>query len=250
MIREQDRRLHKQLLLKRTLVSVLTNVIPIFIVTSVLMLLSGSSPTHPLLYIEETWEKASSMRFWIWQCFLGVVLSLEEILRSRSFMSSSRLPKTRFQLLTTISRGNNLVICGLYMFICGFVSWLQLSHQRETYSVLTRKCENSMDTCFAEDNFLVFVCSLVMGLWLFVHGSILTKGVPEFPPIPETKANRVKMDILSQIPRAAVDSAWFTVYFLLFYYLLGHYLRAPALTLLMMPSKSQVSRLFKTMIWF
>jgi nucleoporin NDC1 len=216
----------KELLVKRMFFALATSIIVHFILMSGVILVTNLKITHPLEWIQNTWNVITCLRMWTYFLIFSMVIFLQGIICSKDYMNPISYASSRFVKFCHIFTLHNLLVGSLYTLLGGILAWLHLSVQDGKFSSLVKRCEKLPGYCLVEEHYFLLLDGFWIGLYFFTSTSFLGSRNLQFSIIPQSKLSQVKRGIQIMITNTLLDAVWPTIYFLGFYSVFGNYCRS------------------------
>lgn len=215
----------RELLVRRMFLAIGASIVVHFLLMSVVLLITNLKITHPLEWLQNTWNVITCLR--MWTCFLAfsVFVFLNGIVSSKDYMNPTSYASSRFVKLCQIFIPHNLLLGGIYTVLGGALAWLHLSVEGGRFGSLVKSCEKIQGYCLVEEHYFLLLNGFWIGLYFFTNSSYSGARSLQFSIIPQSKLFQVRRGIRMIIGSAMIDALWPTVYFMIFYAVFGNYCR-------------------------
>ncbi|XP_011499832.1 PREDICTED: nucleoporin Ndc1 [Ceratosolen solmsi marchali] len=216
----------KELLVKRMFLAVAASIIVHFILMSGVILVTNLKITHPVEWIQDTWNVITCLRMWTYFLVFSMVIFLQGIICSKDYINPISYASSRFVKFCHIFTMHNLLVGSLFILLGGILAWLHLSVEDSRFSSLIKNCETLQGYCLVEEHYFLLLEGFWIGFYFFTNFSYLDSRNLQFCIIPRSKLSQVKRGIQIMITNTLLDAVWPTIYFLGFYSAFGNYCRS------------------------
>ncbi|XP_058788837.1 nucleoporin NDC1 [Phymastichus coffea] len=215
----------RELLVRRMFLAIGASIVVHFLLMSVVLLITNLKITHPLQWLQNTWNVITCLRMWTCFFVFSLVVFLNGIVSSKDYMNPTSYASSRFVKFCQIFIPHNFMLGSIYIILGGALAWLHLSVEGGRFGSLVRSCEKIQGYCLVEEHYFLLLNGLWIGLYFFTNSSYLGTRILQFPIIPQSKLSQVRRGIRIIIGSTMMDALWPTMYFMIFYVVFGNYCR-------------------------
>lgn len=244
----------KDILFPRMIWAIASSIFVQFIFMSCVILITNLSLTSPLSWLKDTWDMITCFQMWSYFMVLAGVIIFQGIVCSKNYLKSPSFTDTRFSIFCSLFTPHNFMIGCIYIVIGAVLVWLHLSLEDGNYSYLKKPCKKIDGSCLVEEYLFLQIGGIWTGFYYFTKTNIFGFKNLQFSIIPELKYCQVKRGINNVLPTAMTSALLPSIYYTVFYYFCGQYIRKITTTMLFInfedESLDQLSKLINISLIF